>query len=623
MRGVLPILLLLPVLHARAAAPEQVRAAATKAVLMIQHGSEGFYKAAVCFSCHDHGLPMLTFQLARERGIPIDEASAARVLVSGLNKMPDFVSIDKAVQYPTIVDPAVSDGWALISAHAAGVKPNLVTQVYARRIANWQNTDGHWPTVDDRPPQSYSLFTATAVAMRAIQLYMPGQLRPEVEERTARARNWLLTAAPHDTEDFTYRLFGLHYAGATTEECRRAAQQLLDLQRTDGGWGELPHLGSDAYSTGEALVALHVGGGVPVTDPVYRKGLRYLLSVRDNQGVWHVATRQVSPAPVSPVYLETGFPYGHDQFISTDATCWAAMALMLTLPESPNPASPRPVTALEPKGLEPWMATSLFGTAAELKAELDAGLDANAHTPEGTSLLMMAAKDPEKVKLLIDRGADARSKAKTGFTALMIASAYLGTSESVKLLLEHGAEVNPGKEVMFNASPLFYASMTGDREVLTLLLARGADPNRMMNVLGAFPTPPLIAAASIANAATIKTLLAAGADVRLKDPDSMTALHWAVIAHHPEVVKALLQAGADVNAVDRFGFTPLLYAATIDFGDAETATALLKGGADPTVKDKNGETAYAHAREIPYTSAALVTGSGKRQAVHHESAKPF
>ena len=56
-----------------------------------------------------------------------------------------------------IIDPAPSDGWALIAAHAVGVQPNLVTAVYARRIATWQRPDGHWSTGDARPPQSSQL----------------------------------------------------------------------------------------------------------------------------------------------------------------------------------------------------------------------------------------------------------------------------------------------------------------------------------------------------------------------------------------------------------------------------------------------------------------------------------
>ena len=85
----------------------------------------------------------------------------------------------------------------------------------------------------------------------------------------------------------------------------------------------------------------------------------------------------------------------------------------------------------------------------------------------------------------------------------------------------------------------------------------------------------------------------------------MAALHWAVIADHVDAVKTLLAAGADVNAVDRFGYTPLLYASTIDFGDAETATMLLAAGANPNVKDKGGQTALSQSREFPYIQAAL------------------
>ncbi|HEV2352400.1 MAG TPA: ankyrin repeat domain-containing protein [Terriglobia bacterium] len=612
MRKVLVIFLFLPALHAQTISSAQVQAAAQRSVAMIQHGTEGFYKAMTCFSCHDHGLPMLTYQIARQKGIAVDEDSAAQVAAKGLTTSPDFSSIDRAVQDPSIVDPAASDGWALVAAHAAGIKPNLVTAVYARRIANWQRADGHWPTDDDRPPQSYSKITATAVALRAMQLYMPAQLRSEAEERQSRAKKWLLASKPKNVEEDTYLLFGLHYAGANSEEIKIAARELLGLQKADGGWPELPHLQSDAYSTGEALVALHIAGGMAVTDPAWQRGLRYLLSTQDKQGVWHVHTRQVSPASVSPPYIETGMPYAHDQFISTDATCWAAMAAMLTLPEASHPAVPHLLPVLQPKHLQPWMETALFGTAEELKAKLDAGLDPNAATPDGTSLLMMAATDAGKVKLLIDRGADVKAKAKTGYTALMVASTYLGTSESLNILLDHGAQVNPDKGVLNNASPLFLASMAGDPDNIAMLLVKGGNPNLRMDIIGMFPTSPLFQAIAFGDPLIMKQLMAGGADVHEKDSDSMTALHWAVVDHHPAAVKALLDAGADVNAVDRFGYTPLLYASTIDFGDSETARILLQAGADPNIKAKKGETALSQARKLPYVRNALETAASKR-----------
>jgi hypothetical protein len=270
MRSVLALLLAAYSLHAASTSTDQIRRALDRAVPVVQRATEGFYKTQECFSCHNHGLAMMAFRVAREHGVAIDEASAQRVAAKGLLKMPDLSSIDRAVQDNTIIDPAPGEGWALIAADAAGLRPNLVTAVYARRIAAWQKPDGHWPTLDARPPQSHSVITATAVGLRAMQLYMPQQLRSEMNERTARAKGWLLAAQPRTTEDHVFRLIGLYWAGAEAAERKTATRELLALQRADGGWAQLPRLQSDAYSTGEALVAL-AEAGLPVSDPTWKK----------------------------------------------------------------------------------------------------------------------------------------------------------------------------------------------------------------------------------------------------------------------------------------------------------------------------------------------------------------
>ena len=182
------VCLFVPVLHAQTASPEQIRSAADHAVATVQHGSTGFSKLMQCFSCHDHALPMLTLRAARERGVAVDEAAATQVAAKGFLFSPDLSSLDRAVQEPMIIDPAPSEGWALIAAHAVGVKPNLVTAAYVRRIANWQRPEGYWATGDDRPPQSYSFFTATALALRAMHLYMPAELDKETQQRSAAIR---------------------------------------------------------------------------------------------------------------------------------------------------------------------------------------------------------------------------------------------------------------------------------------------------------------------------------------------------------------------------------------------------------------------------------------------------
>ncbi|MBI1792182.1 MAG: ankyrin repeat domain-containing protein [Acidobacteria bacterium] len=590
---------ILPALHAQMDSPKRLRASATRSVELLQRAATGFYKSQDCFSCHSYGLPMLVFRTARERGIPVDEAAAHAAAVKGLAHNPDFTSIDRAIQSIAVSDP-LQAGWALLAVEAAGLRPNLVTAIYARLSANWQHPDGRWTTLDTRPPQSNSEFTATAVTLRAIALHAPETMRKEVAERSQRARKWFLAAQPRTTEDYTFRLFGLTWAGAPAAERSGPARDLLRLQRPNGGWAQIPRMEPDAYSTGEALVALAEGGGIAVTDAAWKKGLSFLLSSQKTDGSWHVPTRMVSPAQVSPPYFETGFPHGKDQVLSTMATSWAALAVMRALDKVDHPAAPLPLPELAPKDPKPWMETVLFGTAGQLKAHLDHGLDPNTKTAEGTSLLMAAAPDAAKVKLLVERGADVKAKAKSRYTALMCASLYRGTSDILKVLLVKGAEAAPGPGVMFSASPLFLAALAGDPENITLLRSKGADPNRKMILFGFFPSSALLTAVTFGDPEVVKALVAAGADVREKDPDGMSALHWAALSDHVGVTRVLVEAGGLLNATDKHGYTPLMYAATVDFGSAEMVSALLNAGADPQVRNKDGRTALAQAKHYRY-----------------------
>jgi hypothetical protein len=80
---------------------------------------------------------------------------------------------------------------------------------------------------------------------------------------------------------------------------------------------------SDAYATGEALVALHESGAVRQGDPAVRRGVEFLLRTQLEDGSWLVRSRAV---PIQ-AYFESGFPHGADQWISAAATAWAVHAL--------------------------------------------------------------------------------------------------------------------------------------------------------------------------------------------------------------------------------------------------------------------------------------------------------
>jgi ankyrin repeat protein len=556
--------ILLPALLAHALAAQsgpEIRQAVNRALPPLERSTAAFVAKRACVSCHHNILSILMFQMARERGVSFDPAVLSAVESKTFRSLRDPGAFDDAVQAVTLNDPTPNDSYLLMAAHAAGLKPNLTTAVYARRLVQWQR-DGHWVTSDFRPPHSSSVFSATATAVRAISLYGPQELHPEGAACILRARQWLVRQRPLSTEDAAFRLLGLVWAGAAANELDAARRDLLAMRKPNGGWPQLPGYQPDAYSTGESLFALHESG-VPITGA----DLKFLISTQAPDGTWRVPTRMVSPAQVSPEYFTTGFPYEKDEFLSYAGSVWATMALLTALPKTRSPLPVIESTETAPT----WARTALFGTPGELTALLDKGLAPNSATDKGTTLLIMAASDAEKVRILLGRGAH------PSYGALIVAAASRGTAPAIKLLLDAG--VDPKDK------PLLFASMTGDADNVKLLLAHGADPGAALAQAVTFGYPEIV-----------RVLIAGGAPAKLTESSGINLLHWAVIANRPAVIPLLVEAGVPIDAKDGFDFTPLMYAATIDFGDTKSLEALLKAGADPSIRNGEGRTALEQAR---------------------------
>jgi ankyrin repeat protein len=592
-----------------------LRAASARAIKLIQHSQVVWYQKQVCTSCHHQLLPEMPITLARERGVALDEKVARDTTSTAFAYLKEF---DAVVQGYDFID-VLFDGWAISAAKLAGVKPSLSTSAYAQFIASRQHADGSWPTMDARPPQAHSLFTSTAVCAQAIRHYLPAEFRAEQERRLAQAREWLIKTQPRTTEDKAFQLFGLRWTGAGEEARQKAARRLVAEQREDGGWAQLPAMTSDAYATGEVLVALREGAGLQTSDPAYQRGLRFLLKTQEPDGAWRVKSRLNPPAPVSPPYFDAEFPpFQHDQFVSIMATSWAAAAMLHAVPprqwEKLN--SRAAVDSAAPSGSAEWMRVTLNGTAAELKKQLDQGLSPNEKTAQGTTVLMLAARDLEKVKLLLERGADVNARTEAGVTPLMIAARYRGNAEVVRLMLKKGARPNADKGVTVrnDASALFYALMAGDLQTAKALAEAGARMNDPMKVLGVFYTKPLVYAVFVGDAAMVDYLIGKGASPNEEDVDGVTALEWAAIGNHADVVQVLLAWGAQVNHVDKFGMTPLLYAASVDFGDTAVIEKLIAAGADLKAKNKQGQTALDLANNYRYQAFAnLLSGKTARR----------
>ena len=102
-------------------------------------------------------------------------------------------------------------------------------------------------------------------------------------------------------------------------------------------------------------------------------------------------------------------------------------------------------------------------------------IDARLSEDGETALHRAASRGHLKaVALLLDRGASVDAVDGEGVTPLILAS-YRGKTEVAKLLLERGAGVN-AQEKRNGLSSLSHAVGQGDKELVSVLLAHGADP---------------------------------------------------------------------------------------------------------------------------------------------------
>jgi ankyrin repeat protein len=100
-------------------------------------------------------------------------------------------------------------------------------------------------------------------------------------------------------------------------------------------------------------------------------------------------------------------------------------------------------------------------------------------------------------------------------------------------------------------------------------------------------------------------LIEQGADVREREVDGTTALHWAVHNGDAEVVNRLIRARADVAAVNDYGATPMSEAAIT--ADTAILKSLLRAGANVDSPNAEGQTALmAVARTGNVESAQLL-----------------
>lgn len=307
-------------------APVEVKPAIERSLALIQKSAAEYPKQRDCFSCHHQAVPVYAMSLARTRGFSVTTETFQEQL--------DLTETDLAAAAESYRSGrgqgggVTRAGYALWTLGLGNAKPNETTDAVVSFLLSADKARDHWRTSSNRPPTEASPFTATFLAIRALQTYARNEQKENVDRRVKQAREWLAKEAGKDTEDRVFRLRALKAAGAEEPLIRVAAEALAKTQHDDGGWAQLDDGSSDAYATGSTLVALHEAGGLATDDPVYRRGVAYLLRNQKEDGSWLVTSR----SKPFQTYFESGFPHGKNQFVSIAATSWATAALLLTCP---------------------------------------------------------------------------------------------------------------------------------------------------------------------------------------------------------------------------------------------------------------------------------------------------
>ncbi|MDV7104871.1 ankyrin repeat domain-containing protein [Vibrio sp. TH_r3] len=240
------------------------------------------------------------------------------------------------------------------------------------------------------------------------------------------------------------------------------------------------------------------------------------------------------------------------------------------------------------------------GNLLQTEIALSSGVDVNSvpffsaiFWGDGKTALMWAANKGhiDIVKLLIEHGADVNSKNRWNGTALSQA-AMNGHLNIVKLLIEHDSHIT--------SDALLLASRNGHTDIGKLLIEQGADINaKDTAIIRGYNRGQNALTMAIDNGhvAIAKLLIEKGIDVHKKDQYQNTALSMASDKNEAELVKMLVEHGAGYLTRFSFSDSDAKLIRSARKGDLAGIMIALSAGADINSESSAGQTALIEAFE--------------------------
>ena len=321
----------------RATAP-QIQRTVERAIGYLQTESAAWLNTRKCAACHHVPMPLWALSEADRQGYAIDKKFLADTTESLLGSREKLMA---SKIFPNPADPpdprpqgrGLNMGLPFLAVAAQslpslqeGQKQSL--KLVVNEIVKKQQPDGSWEFFATlrRPPINESQATDAAWIIMALEGQMGVDAPESQREALSKAIAWLDGASSSEIhQDKVLKVLIQARAGTPRETMQATVDELLALQRDDGGWSQtVPKLKSDAFATGQTLYALSLAGCTALR-PEIQRGIDFLVATQMPDGSWPMISRSTPDGSPGSAKLLTP--------ITCAASSWATLGLARLVPK--------------------------------------------------------------------------------------------------------------------------------------------------------------------------------------------------------------------------------------------------------------------------------------------------
>ncbi len=316
---------------------QSVQQTVARATGYLRTESAAWLSSRGCAACHHVPMALWALSEADRRGYEVDKQFITDTTEAALGSVDKLMAVGLQANPANPPDPrpmaaGVNIGAAFMAAVASSLLPlepgqkNTVTFI-ADDIVKKQREDGSWEFFLSRPPVNESQTTDAVWIIMALQADNRPDALDSRRGAIEKASAWLASATPPDNlQDKALGLLLASRAGKSRAEMQATIDEILALQREDGGWSQKPEMPSDAFATGQVLYCLSLSGYTPAETSIQR-GIDFLVATQAEDGSWPMTSRATPDGSPGSSKLLTP--------ITCAGAAWATLGLASLAPNVP------------------------------------------------------------------------------------------------------------------------------------------------------------------------------------------------------------------------------------------------------------------------------------------------